>query len=74
MPRVKPLIGELQVKDAVRQQAETVDIQLHKAHISKQAVADMTGLTRQAVSIQFSNGRLMPEVYCAAQILLSRAE
>ena len=71
MPRVA-LTPEQEIQNAVKHQAESLDLKLYKAHISKKAVADMAGLTRQAVSLQFSRGRLMPEVICAAEILLAR--
>ena len=66
------LTDEQKVQQAVRQSAEDLDIRLHKAHISKQAVADITGLTRQAVSNQFRIKRIMPEVLAASELLLAR--
>lgn len=72
MPRVA-LTDQQKVQQLVKKQAEDLDIRLYKAHISKKAVADVTGLTRQAVSSQFRERRLMPEVIVASEMLLSAA-
>jgi predicted transcriptional regulator len=46
------------------------DSELHRKHISKKAVADIAGITSQAVSNQFSRGQLTLSVYLAAQMLI----
>lgn len=71
MPRVA-LTSEQIVAAAVQKEAEDIEWQLHKAKISKTAVADYIGLTRAAVSHQFKTKRLMPEVSAASRILLEK--
>lgn len=73
MPRIA-LTDEQKVQQLVIKQAEELDTELYKAHITKQAVADITGLSRQAVSHQFRERRLMPEVFAASKLLLDRVK
>lgn len=70
MSRKTALTYEQKVQQAVAQKAEDIELKLYKAKISKKAVADAAGLTRQAVSTQFRVKRLMPEVEAASEILL----
>ena len=69
MPRIA-LTDYQKVQQAVVKQAEDIEYQLFKAKISKREVADVVGLSRQAVSNQFREKRLMPEVYVASEMLL----
>ena len=70
MPKTNSLTLEGKVLDRIEKNAGDLEVKLFKAHISKQAVADAAGITRQAVCIQFRKKRLMPEVTAAAEILL----
>ena len=52
---------------------DEIDTALHMKHISKVAVADVAGISSQAVSNQFSRRQLTLSVYLAARMLIEES-
>lgn len=68
MPRVA-LTARQEVQNAARDDAKAARGWLASEGIKMKRVAELAGVTPQAVSLQFRKGRLMPETAAALRLL-----
>nr|DAG30960.1 MAG TPA: putative transcriptional regulator [Caudoviricetes sp.] len=73
MPRVKGLTTEQKIDYQKNRLAETCELLMRRNHVKKTEIADLLGVTPQAVSYQFRNNQISMEVFMCV-VTLTNAE